>query len=94
MGYVFDAKNYNCLGLQTSTFITSIQEDYGLCLDSFLVGYGQETITRELAKEIVRITLFVSHLSAITRFHCLCSVSWKLLFHKFGIFFQLFLIGG
>lgn len=68
MGYVFDAKNYNCLGLQTSTFITSIQEDYGLCLDSFLVGYGQETITRELAKEIVRITLFVSHLSAITRF--------------------------
>ena len=87
MGCVFDAKNDNFFLLQTSTFITSTQEDHGLCLDSFLVGCGLETISRELAKEIVGIMLFVSHLSAITVFHCLCSVFWKLLFHKFGIFF-------
>ena len=93
MGCVFDAKNDNFFILQTSIFIISTQEDHGLCLDSFLVGCGLETISRELAKEIVGNMLFpVSQQSLY--FTVYVQYLENYCFINLGFVFQLFLIGG
>lgn len=59
--------NSHCLGLpRLSALSPKLRKSAGLCLVSPFLFHGLETLSGQLAEEIIKLTSFVSHLSGVS----------------------------